>query len=125
MRMVLAFMVALASAISAAAQTPQIKEVKEIAGRTFEQWVKDIAHKDPSRREVAIQTILGFGPERAYDAAPALLAELRRHAISPVDTSVRVNITIALGAILAAKTNSDPKLVKPADPKVLKEAITR
>jgi HEAT repeats len=124
MRRGLALVVALAVAVSASGQTPQTKEITEIGGRTFEQWMKDISHKDPSRREVAVQTILGFGPEKAYEAAPTLVAELRKHLTNPIDTSLRVNITIALGAILGAKTNADPKLVKPPDPKVLKEAIT-
>lgn len=124
MRRGLALVVVLAMAVSANGQTPQTKEITEVGGRTFEQWMKDIGHKDPSRREVAIQTILAFGPEKAYEAAPALVAELRKHLLNPIDTSVRVNIAIALGAILGAKNNADPKLVKPADPKLVKEAIT-
>jgi HEAT repeat protein len=124
MRTGLALVAALVAAVSASGQTSETKVVKEVGGRTFEQWVKDIGHKDPSRREVAIQTILAFGPEKAYEATPALLGELRKHLLNPIDTSVRVNIAIALGAILGAKNNADPKLVKPADPKVVKEAIT-
>src|SRR5262245_53225516 len=124
MRAGLALVAALVTAVSASGQTSETKEIKEVGGRTFEQWMKDIGHKDPSRREVAIQTILAFGPEKAYEAAPALVGELRKHLTNPIDTSLRVNITIALGAILGAKTNSDPKLVKPPDPKLLKEAIT-
>jgi len=124
MRTGLALVAALVTAVSASGQTTETKEIKEVGGRTFEQWMKDIGHKDPSRREVAIQTILAFGPEKAYEAAPALVGELRKHLTNPIDTSLRVNITIALGAILGAKTNSDPKLVKPPDPKLLKEAIT-
>src|SRR5688572_12272634 len=76
---------------------PGPEEITQIAGRPFEEWLKDIGHKDPSKREIAIRSILGFGPERAAEAATPMLAELRRHTASfPIDTSVRTNIAIAL-----------------------------
>jgi HEAT repeat protein len=107
--------IALAWAAPAAAQLPDGNEPKEVAGRTFEDWSKDITHKDPSKREMAIRAILGFGPEKAYEAVPAMLTELRRHNPDyPIDTSVRVNLAMALGAILSNKKYPDMKLVKDA-----------
>jgi HEAT repeat protein len=97
---------------------PAADEVNEIAGRSFDEWMKDIAHKDPSKREIAIRSILGFGPQRAAEAAPLLLAELRRHTPGvPIDASVRTNITIALGAIFGSGGAKNP------DPKQKDEAI--
>jgi len=116
MRSAVAAVVLLAWAGSGLAQTPP-EEMKDYAGRTFEQWLKDINHKDPSKRENAIRSVLAFGPQRAAEAVPAMLAELRRHTPSyPIDTSVRVNITIALGVIFGN--------VKDPDQKQQQEAIT-
>jgi HEAT repeat protein len=99
----------------ARAQDKESKEVTDVAGRKLDDWIKDITHKDPSKRETAILSVLGFGPEKAYQAVPAMLTELRRHSPEyPIDTSVRVNIAIALGQILPAKKDPDPKVVKDA-----------
>jgi HEAT repeat protein len=90
-------------------QTPS-SDVTEVGGRSFEQWMKEITHKDPSKRENAIRSVMAFGPERAAEAMPALLAELRRHTPgAPIDTSVRVNIVIALGAIFPNVKSPDVK----------------
>ena len=106
---------ALAWAMPAAAQVKEGKEPTEVGGRTFEQWTKDITHKDPSKREQALRAVLGFGPEKAYEAVPAMLLELRRHTPDyPIDTSVRVNLALSLGAVLSAKKNPDPKVMKEA-----------
>ncbi len=113
--LVAALIAALAWATPAAAQFQDGKEPTEVGGRTFEQWTKDITHKDPSKREVALRAVLSFGPEKAYEAVPAMLTELRRHTPDyPIDTSVRVNLCISLGAVLSAKRNADPKVVKDA-----------
>jgi HEAT repeat protein len=109
-RALIVFLLAGLAAPAAAQQPPEMKPVSEIAGRTFEQWLKDITHKDPSKRELAIRSVMMFGPERAAEALPALLAELRRHSPSyPIDTSVRVNIAMALGPIVATAKKLDPK----------------
>jgi HEAT repeat protein len=111
----IAAVLAVAIPSSTLAQEMEQKEITEVAGRTIEQWIKEIGHKDPSKRELAIRSVMVFGPEKAYQAAPALLAELRRHTPGvPIDTSVRVNIAIALGPIFAAAKNPDLKMQQEA-----------
>ncbi|MCS7046355.1 MAG: HEAT repeat domain-containing protein [Gemmataceae bacterium] len=122
MRATLVMFVALVLTTAASAQSGsssiEKKEITEVGGRSFDQWLKDIGHKDPSRREAAIRAVMAFGPDKAYEAVPAMLAELRRQTIGgPSDTSVRVNLAIALGAILGAKQEKD------RDPKHVKEAV--
>lgn len=94
-------------------------EITEIAGKTFEQWTKEIHAQDPSQREIAIKTILNFGPDKAAKALPDILAELKKHSFnSPVDLSVRVNGTLAISTIFKYmhlnKKEPDPKHVKEA-----------
>lgn len=75
--------------------------IQEVGGKTLEVWIKDISHKDPGRRATAISFVLEFGPDRAYQALPAILEQLKRHVDGiPVDLSVRVNGATALGLIL-------------------------
>src|SRR5262245_10468866 len=116
MRIGLALVAALALAAPARAQVKEGKEIAEIGGRSLYDWIKDINHKDPSKRETAARAVLAFPPERAYEAVPAMLTELRRHnpPTTYVDTSVRVNLAIALGQILGVKKDAEPKLVKDA-----------
>jgi HEAT repeat protein len=90
-------------------------EITEIHGRSFKEWERDISDKDPTRRELAIKTILLFGPDKAYEAVPEILAELKRHtARTPVDLSVRIAGTTALGTIFKFKKDPDPKDIKAA-----------
>lgn len=87
----------------------------EIGGRSIEQWIKDIHSKDRSKGETAIQTVLLFGPDRAAEALPVLIGELKRHtSFVTVDVSIRVNATMAIGAILSAAKDPDPEVVKDA-----------
>src|ERR1051325_3159003 len=95
--------------------TPTAPEITEVQGRSFKEWRTDIHDKDPSKREEAMRQILLFGPEKAYDAVPEILAELKKHtALTPVDLSVRVNGTMALNTIFKYKKDPNPKHVKEA-----------
>lgn len=115
MRNRLALVVTLLLTAPVHGQETEKKETNEVGGRSLSEWIKDITHKDPSRREVAIRAVVAFGPERAYEAVPAILAELRRNNASyPIDLSVRVSCATTLGMVLAAKRDADPKLVKEA-----------
>lgn len=119
MRICLALIAAMALAAPVGAQDKdkekgkEFKEPTEIGGRTLADWIKDINHKDPSKAEVAIRTVLDFGPEKAYQAVPAMLIELRKYTPQrTIDGSLRVNLAIALGTIFSAKKDPDPKHVK-------------
>ena len=125
MRTSLALIAALALAAPLGAQEKEkekeFKEPTEIGGRSLAEWIKDISHKDPSRREMAIRTVLLFGPEKAYQAVPALLNELRKHTPErSIDGSLRVNLAIALGTIFSAKKDPDPKHIKDAVPLLIR-----
>jgi HEAT repeat protein len=90
-----------------------------IAGKSVDQWVAELKiGKDPSKVENDIRTIMLFGPDAAQKALPQLLAILRKHSnTNPIDTSVRVNATIALGFIFG---NSK----EPPESKYVQEAVT-
>jgi HEAT repeat protein len=97
---------------------PDFTQVTEIDGKSFDQWMKEISAKDPSKRAQAAHKILYFGPDRAYEAVPVLLAELKKHTPNyPIDASVRTNLAISLGMILGGVTD-DP------DIKYVNEAVT-
>jgi HEAT repeat protein len=91
-------------------------KLSQVAGKTLEQWIKEIGSVDPSKRENAIRTVLLFGPDRAYQAVPAILDQLRKHdpVSNPVDASVRVNAALALGVIIGGTKEPDAKQVKAA-----------
>src|SRR4051794_32210717 len=82
--------------------------IRDIGGRTLDQWIEDINHKDPGRRATAMTTVLLFGPDRAYQAMPAILLQMNKHTISaPLDVSVRVNGATALGLIIGSAKEPD------------------
>jgi HEAT repeat protein len=90
-------------------------EISEVAGKSLEQWIREISSKDPSKREAAIRTVLLFGPERAYQAVPVLLQELKKHTVNaPIDLSVRTTGANALATILGAVKDPDPKYQRDA-----------
>jgi HEAT repeat protein len=105
------------------AKAPPPPEVTEIAGKSFKKWHEDIKSKDPSKREVAMKTILNFGPERAYEVVPEIIAQLKKHnKPSPVDLSVRVNGILVLSTVFQFKKEPDEKKVKEAVA-IFREAI--
>src|SRR4051812_4751262 len=106
MRHVLVMLLALGSAASAAAQEIKGKEEKkesmapitEIGGKGLEAWIKEIDSTDPGRRELAMRTVLQFGPQQAYQAVPTIIARLKKHTPArPIDLGTRVSGSIALG----------------------------
>jgi len=112
----------------------EMQDIKEFAGKTFEQWRKELHHEDPAEREVAFRAIVMFPFRKVYTALPDILKELRRHKDStPVDLSVRVNGVIAIGKIFQAKQYSpDPDFEaylklpeKDRDPKKIKEFLDK
>lgn len=55
---------------------------REIGGRTYDQWAKDLKHPDPSVRARAISVIPGFR-EKAMDLVPLLIERTRDKDASP------------------------------------------
>jgi hypothetical protein len=89
--------------------------LNEIGGKKLEEWIADIPSKDPSKGQNALQTLLMFGPDRAAKAVPAILQELKKAAGKPpLDTGIRVNGTIALGAILGEMEKPAPGVIDDA-----------
>src|SRR5262245_11612261 len=62
-----------------------------VAGKTLEQWIKELKHTDPSVRENAVRTLPMFGP-RAKKAIPDII----HMTATDYDVSLRVNGCIAL-----------------------------
>ena len=89
-------------------------EPKEVLGKTFKEWESEIHAKDPTRREEAMSTIILFGPDRAYEAVPAILKEINKYKTSNVDLAVRVNGIKAISMILPHQKKPDPALLKDA-----------
>lgn len=93
-----------------------IPEYQRIGGKTIDEWIQEIPSKDRSRGENAIRTVVLFGPKQSQKAAPRIILELKKHDRyrHPVDASIRINASQALGDILADGNKSDPKLVAAA-----------
>src|ERR1035438_2165385 len=87
-------------------KTPEYKEPTEVLGKTFSDWMKDMKSTDPSKREIAMKTIVQFGPKKAYEAVPEIIRQLERHTLKNqgIDLSMRVNGLIALTMILKYKS---------------------
>jgi HEAT repeat protein len=89
--------------------------VTEIGGKTLDQWIKEIPSADRSKGENAIQNVLLFPLEQASTALPYILNEMGKHKAGyPIDLSIRVNGAIAIGMLLGAAKEPDPKHVKEA-----------
>jgi len=81
---------------------PLTSAADQLGGKTLDQWVAEFkVAKDPSKVENCIRTIMLFGPDASQAALPHLLAILKKHnpVNSPIDTSIRVNVAIAIGFI--------------------------
>src|SRR5262249_29115858 len=88
----------------------------QLEGKTLQQWIAEIKHPDPSRKESAILKLLLFDAELSQQAVPTLLSELKRGTFAnPVDTSIRVHVPIVLGIILGNLKERDPKYVHMTD----------
>jgi len=96
---------------SASAQkNPQINQ---IGGKTLEQWIKEIPSKDPSVGEKAIRTILMFGPDRAMDAVPIIISELKNPGRN-LDLKFRVMAVMSLGITIGGAEKPVPQLTSEA-----------
>ena len=83
-----------------------------MAHKTLEEWIEEIKDRDKGKAENAIRTIPIFGQQEAQRAVPVLIAELKKP--PPVDTSIRVNVAIALGVILGGYGDPNPRDLKDA-----------
>jgi hypothetical protein len=91
------------------------KEVTEVAGKDLDQWIKEIAAKDPSKRALAMRMVTRFGPKKAQMAVPAIYKELKKHKHPvPIDMGVRIDGCIALSTILTGVKDPDLKQVADA-----------
>jgi HEAT repeat protein len=71
-------------------------------GKTLKQWVEEIKHPDPARRETAIRTVLYFGKAAAQEAPPSLITILENDR----DAACRVYAALTLSG-LADNISSD------------------
>src|SRR5262249_46044998 len=67
----------------------------QVAGKTLDQWIREIDDLDPSHRVLAINTILQFGPN-AKRAIPALIRQIR----SSIDQAPKAYAINALKQLL-------------------------
>jgi HEAT repeat protein len=70
-------------------------ELKELAGKTLDEWIKEIRNPDPSVQQTAIQAVPYFG-EKARAARKALVERLKT---DHVDLACRAHALLALAAI--------------------------
>lgn len=95
--------------------SPDFKEPDEVLGKGFEYWRKKIHSDDMSEREIAMKNVLFFGTNKAYEAVPDILEEVKWHRKeTDIDLSVRVNGIQVLATIFRYKKDPDPKHVKEA-----------
>jgi HEAT repeat protein len=96
------------------------KEPSEVAGKTFQEWMKLMKDDDPVRREEAMKYVTAFGPTKSHEALSEVIFQLNKHKTAPsgVDLSVRVNGIMALSTIYKqmamAKKEPPDKLHKEA-----------
>ncbi len=94
--------------------SPKFKEPEFVLGKKFDYWKSKIHSDDPSEREIAMKNILFFGAEKAYEALPDIIQELKYHGPTKnpnIDLSVRVNGIQALHTIFRHKKNPDQKYI--------------
>jgi HEAT repeat protein len=93
-------------------KTPEdyASELSTLGGRTIDEWVRDIASKDPSKVENALRTVILFPPSLSHRAVPEIVKVLNRNptALFLTDFSTRVNGAYALGVILAEDNKPKP-----------------
>jgi HEAT repeat protein len=107
MRTIVTIVAALLTSLAAAAPLPaqpkaeltpkaagMTSQTTEINGKTLAQWIKEVRNPDAGLAEVAIRTIMYFGPDASREATPALI-----DALNYTDTSLRVNACITLTMI--------------------------
>lgn len=91
-------------------------EIKEVGGKTLQQWTKEFGSKDPSKREHAMRMVMMFPPSQSRHAVGTLLDELKKHkATQPIDLSVRISGCVALGTILGSLEKLDKDDIKHVD----------
>src|SRR4051794_824174 len=86
----------------------------KIAGKSFEEWVKEIANRDQRKSKTAFSALRAFPPAISIKAIPNLLKELRKP--PPMDLSVRCNVCVVLADLFASG--------EPIEPKVKTEAVS-
>jgi HEAT repeat protein len=101
------------------------KVVTEVGGRDFQHWLDEIRGTDPSKRAIAMKAVMMFGPEKAEQAVPVIISELKKHKPDGkhIDLSVRVDGTIALGTILGAMKPSKSEGIKEEQTKMIDDAV--
>jgi HEAT repeat protein len=68
---------------------------EKVAGKTLEQWIKDLSNEDASIRTQAVMALPEFG-DRAHKAVPELLKRLNDADVSPRSRAVMVLRVIAV-----------------------------
>jgi HEAT repeat protein len=79
------------------------QDADKIGGKGLDEWIKDISDPDPSVRQIAIRTVVNFGP-----SAQRAVKDLQK-AVSSTDASVRGDAAAALGMI-QLNTDDLPKV---------------
>jgi hypothetical protein len=90
----------------------QITEKTLIGGKNLAEWIKDISSSDRSQTELALTTVVNYGPELAVQAVPAMIAELKKQV--KIDMSVRMNAPVAISIILTGLKKPDENMIKDA-----------
>jgi hypothetical protein len=92
---------ALAREPSSASEKPAAPT--KVAGKTLEQWVAEVKHGDPGRREAAIRIVPYFKEAAAREAVPALLTVLK----NDPDASCKVHAALTLTGLAGHVKGAD------------------
>jgi HEAT repeat protein len=75
-------------------------------------WMDEMTSKDPTRKELAMRAIMGFGPRKSQEAVPTLLKAMANP--DKTDLSVRLSGVEALGTILSNAEKPETKQIAEA-----------
>jgi hypothetical protein len=79
----------------------------KVGGKNFDEWAKDLRNSDPAIVENAIRTVVLYGDLAKGEALEIIVAKLNPRKYNNLDTSIKVNVLIAIGIIGVDSTTSD------------------
>jgi HEAT repeat protein len=86
---------------------PEKSRKEKLGGKNFDEWKKDLTSADPAVVENAIRTIVFYGDLAKGEAMDILIAKLNPRKYYNLDTSIKVNVVIAIGTLGVDSSNRE------------------